>query len=113
VFFRNEHLFSPEFRTCYNNFMDSCFFHSRLAEDARLKAQAAWIKEQRSHSGWENDWDARFVFMATAESKKQVREQMERYWTLMNIFAEDLGVLPRPSVGSQRRVRPWASRKNG
>jgi len=98
LFFWNEYLFSPEFRECYKDFIDSCFSHSRLPEDAKLKAQASWIKEQRSYSGWDDSWNKRFTPMTTAESKEQVQEQTDKYKKLMDTFAEDLGVVPRPNA---------------
>jgi hypothetical protein len=97
LFFQNEQLFSPEFGSRYNRFIDSCFKHSRFAEDAKLIAQAEWIREQRSYSGWDSSWNIMFIPMTTDESKRTVPVQEENYRALMSTFADDLGVVANTS----------------
>lgn len=94
LFHTNRNLFSPEFQKSYYDFMGLCFIeYSKLPEDAHLNAQSSWMREQRSHRGWEPEWDERFVEMTTAESKETVEQQKRKYETLMAAFADDLGVV--------------------
>ncbi len=96
IFSWNEHLFSVKFRTCYHEFIDSCFSHSVL------KARAVWIKEQRSYSGWNPTWEHMFIRMTEAESKRMVQEQTKKYDMLMSAFAEDLRVSKLYHVRAER-----------
>jgi hypothetical protein len=89
VFFANEHLFSSRFGEAYRSFMDSGFVSvGDPVEGVKLRASSDWIKQKRGLIAvWEPKWASSF----SDESWDGAR-QWEKYKTLMELFAAELGV---------------------
>lgn len=98
-------LFSPEFKTRYDEFMELCFrTYMDPGTDARLltaKRSADGDREAASAS-WDNSWD--YLFYHKQEDYDHREKAEYAYHAFMSQFSQELGVglKPAPSFLSRR-----------
>lgn len=90
TFHVNRFLFSPAFSAAYDSFMDVCFqTYTGVGEPAKLRSTIEFQRPERKDT-WNEEWNDLFVFPARhASSLSDIRAAYE---SLMNCFAEELGV---------------------
>jgi hypothetical protein len=100
IFYANEHLFGPEFRTRYPSFMHLCFAMWKSAgADAKIRTSADRLRGERGESvPWNGEWDK--LFDNAAGSGNLRREQTAAYEAVMSAFADELGLLRQNSRSS-------------
>jgi len=93
VFFTNEQLFSDSFRDAYAHYIDTLFDHSGGAgADARLRTSPTRLRAERGTSSkWDPQWNDLF---ADEGERKPSHEALAAYRSLMDTFADELGVRP-------------------
>jgi hypothetical protein len=92
IFYANEHLFDPAFRSKYRDFIDKCFAHwESPGRDAKMKMSAARLRSERGDTApWDNDWDR--LFEDVGDFRERRREQRAAYDDVMSAFAAELGL---------------------
>lgn len=93
-FFVNAPLFSSDFQTSYQNFINLCFISGPLDEydaNATLRTDIDVRKDifQNRQQPWDQKWDAYFASRAAITGRDEL---VQGYWRMMEAFARDLGV---------------------
>jgi hypothetical protein len=87
----NRPIFSPEFRSAYNAFMDTTFeMYTGGAQDAKLRIDRVQLQRERGGE-WPAEWNRHF----SQQGGTDPREVVRAYENLVEAFASDLGIVRR------------------
>ena len=99
IVYVNAPLFSKEFQSKYNSFIELCYStYSGWGNDAKLRT--VFQRRKEANPDWQNDWEEFFTEDGEISEPNQIRKYYQEF---VQYFAEKIDIgLDKESVGSGR-----------